>query len=57
MEAGDVAGLTDVTSAVRSADVVFVVEESECNQDMLTHVRNIAIKMETMALRSIGKQL
>jgi len=54
MEVGDVAGLADVTSAVRSADVVFVMEESECNQDMLTHVRNIAIKMETMALRSMG---
>ena len=46
---------SEVIDAANTADVVFVVEEGQCNSDIITHLRQIAIKLETMALRSLGK--
>jgi len=53
-EAGESMNIGSEIPAPQSADIVFVVEEKPCNQEVVEHITNMAIKMELMSLRNKG---
>ncbi len=55
MEQGETIQLGGENPAMKSADVIFVVEEKPCNIEIAQHLKNMAVKMEISALRNKGK--
>jgi len=53
-EAGETIDIGSEIPAPQSTDIVFVVEEKPCNQEVVNHISNMAIKMELMSLRNKG---